>query len=89
MSAPKPAVGDSGNLTNWPNKLFFLNSLFELLFFLVLQRVKSARDYCAEPQNQERSTRKQERRSPISCGGVTEAAFENSVVGVVERRELK
>ena len=82
MSAPKPAVGDSGNLTNWPNKLFFLNSLFELLFFLVLQRVKSARDYCAEPQNQERSTRKQERL-------MTEAAFENSVVGVAERRELK
>ena len=82
MSAPKPAVGDSGNLTNWPNKLFFLNSLFELLFFLVLQRVKSARDYCAEPQNQERSTRKQERL-------MTEAAFENSAVGVAERRELK
>ena len=85
MSAPKPAVGDSGNLTNWPNKLFFLKSLFELLFL----RVKSARDHCAEPQNQERSTRKQERRSPVSCGGVTEAAFENSVVGVAERRELK
>ena len=82
MSAPKPAVGDSGNLTNWPNKLFFLNSLFELLFFLVLQRVKSAHDYCAEPQNQERSTRKQEQL-------MTEAAFENSVVGVAERRELK
>ena len=86
MSAPKPAVGDSGNLTNWPNKLFFLNSIFELLFFLVLQRVKSARDYCAEPQNQERSTRKQEQRSPINCGSVTEAAFENRVA---ERRELK
>ena len=82
MSAPKPAVGDSGNLTNWPNKLFFLNSLFELLFFLVLQRVKSAHAHCAEPQNQERSTRKQERL-------MTEAAFENSVVGVAERRELK
>ena len=82
MSAPKPAVGDSGNLTNWPNKLFFLNSLFELLFFLVLQRVKRARNYCAEPQNQERSTRKQERL-------MTEAAFENSAVGVAERRELK
>ena len=78
MSAPKPAVGDSGNLTNWPNKLFFLNSLFELLFL----RVKSARAHCAEPQNQERSTRKQERL-------MTEAAFENSVVGVAERRELK
>ena len=82
MSAPKPAVGDSGNLTNWPNKLFFLNSLFELLFFLVLQRVKSARAHCAEPQKQEQSTRKQERL-------MTEAAFENSVVGVAERRELK
>ena len=78
MSAPKPAVGDSGNLTNWPNKLFFLNSLFELLFLCV----KSARDYCAEPQNQEQSTRKQERL-------MTEAAFENSAVGVAERRELK
>ena len=78
MSAPKPAVGDSGNLTNWPNKLFFLNSLFELLFL----RVKSARAHCAEPQNQEQSTRKQERL-------MTEAAFENSVVGVAERRELK
>ena len=82
MSAPKPAVGDSGNLTNWPNKLFFLNSLFELLFFLVLQRVESARAHRAEPQNQEQSTRKQERL-------MTEAAFENSVVGVAERRELK
>ena len=78
MSAPKPAVGDSGNLTNWPNKLFFLNSLFELLFL----RVKSARAHCTEPQNQEQSTRKQERL-------MTEAAFENSVVGVAERRELK
>ena len=82
MSAPKPAVGDSGNLTNWPNKLFFLNSLFELLFFLVLRRVKSARAHFAEPKNQEQSTRKQERL-------MTEAAFENSVVGVAERRELK
>ena len=83
MSAPKPAVGDSGNLTNWPNKLFFLNSLFELAL-LVLQRAKSARAraHCAEPQNQEQSTRKQERL-------MTEAAFENSVVGVAERRELK
>ena len=81
MSAPKTAVGDSGNLTNWPNKLFFLNSIFELLFFLVLQRAKSA-----EPQNQERSTRKQEQRSPISYSSVTEAAFENRIA---ERRELK
>ena len=89
MSAPKPAVGDSGNLTNWPNKLFFLNSLFELLFFLVLQRVKSARDHCAEPQNQERSTRKQERGARKKELLMTEAAFENSVVGVAERRELK
>ena len=86
MSAPKTVVGESGNLTNWSNKLFFLNSIFELLFFLVLQRAKSARDYCAEPQNQERSTRKQEQRSPISCSSVTEAAFENRVA---ERRELK
>ena len=89
MSAPKPAVGDSGNLTNWPNKLFFLNSLFELLFFLVLQRVKSARAHCAEPQNQERSTRKQERGARKKELLMTEAAFENSVVGVAERRELK
>ena len=53
MSAPKPAVGDSGNLTNWLNKLFFGNSLFELLFVVGLQRLKSA--YRAEPQKQERS----------------------------------
>ena len=81
MSAPKPAVGDICTLTNWPNKLFFLNSLFELAL-LVLQRVKSARAHFAEPQNQEQSTRKQERL-------MTEAAFENSAVGVAERRELK
>ena len=58
---PKPAVGDSGNLTNWPNELFFVNSLFVLLFFVGLQRVKSA--YRAELHNQERSPRSRSGRT--------------------------
>ena len=82
MCAPKPAVGDSSNLTNWLNKLFFVNSLFELLFVVGLQRLKSA--YRAEPQKQERSPGS---RSGSGSGGggkggngdddgrVTEAAF--------------